>query len=134
MSRLKRVQFLASKDGDDHLLDQLLEGRKTASVGLARDWHVPDGDYDDGGYLVGDFVEVCDRLCRLRAHIRITEIYGTTFGNIPEKLWRDEVCTSAEDFQRGLRQCWAGEVVTDDTRLIAFHFTLVGGAHDEQAA
>jgi len=36
-------------------------------------------------------------------HIRITEVYETTFGDIPEKLWRAEVCPSAEDFRRSHR-------------------------------
>ena len=131
MPRLKRVQFLAGRPGDDHLVDQLLEGSKTASAGLARDWHVPDGEYDDGGYLMGDLVEVYDRLGRLRAHIRITEVYETTFGCIPEKLWRGEVCASAEDFRREHRKCWADETLTDDTRIMAFHFGLIGGANNE---
>jgi uncharacterized protein YhfF len=134
MPRLKRAQFLAGKSGDDQLLDQLLAGRKTASAGLARDRHVPDGDYDDGGYLVGDLVEVYDRLGCLRGHIRITDVYETTFGCIPGKLWRGEVCASAEDFRHGHRKCWADEVLTDETRIMAFHFDLVEGADHEHAA
>lgn len=123
--RLKRVQFWAGKNGEERLLAQVLEGRKTASAGLAREWHVPEGNFDDGGYLAGDLVEVYDRHGRMRCHIQITEVYETPFGCIPEKLWRGELCTSAEDFQRGHRQCWDREILTDDTRIVAFHFERV---------
>jgi uncharacterized protein YhfF len=134
MARLKRVQFWGSSADDDHLLHQVLDGRKTASVGLTRDWQVSDGDYDDGGYIKGDLVEVYDRRGHLRCHIRISEVYETTFGCIPEKLWRGEVCASAEDFRRGHRMCWADEVLTDDTRITAFHFELVKREPDEKIA
>jgi uncharacterized protein YhfF len=125
MPRNKRVQFLTGKNSDDHLLDQVLDGRKTASVGLARDWNAPEGDYDDGGYLAGDLVEVYDRSGRLRCWIRITEVYETTFACIPEKLWKGEVCISAEDFRQGHRECWPDEPLTDETLIVAFHFELV---------
>ena len=124
MPRLKRAQFWGRSADDDCLLQQVLAGAKTASVGLARDWLVPDGDYDDGGYVAGDLLEVYDRRGRLRCHIRVTEVYETEFGRIPEKLWRGEVCTSAEDFRSGHQACWADEMLTDDTAIIAFHFEL----------
>ena len=104
------------------MVRQILDGAKTAGAGLARDWQVPDGEYDDGGYVTGDLVEVYDGRGRLRCHIRITEVYETTFGSIPENLWRAEVCTGADDFRRRHRKCWAGEVLTDDTPIVAFHF------------
>jgi uncharacterized protein YhfF len=125
MSRLKRLQFWGRNADDDCLLHQVLDGAKTASVDLARDWHVPVGDYDDGGYLAGDLVEVYDRRGRLRCHIRITEVYETSFGCIPEKLWRGEVCTSAEDFRKEHRSCWSDEALNDDTRIVAFYFEVV---------
>ena len=126
MPRLKRTQFWGRDADDDHLLHQVLAGEKTASVGLARDWLRPDGDYDDGGYLAGDLVEVYDRRGRLRCHIRVTEVYPTTFGQIPEKLWRGEACRSADEFQRGHRDCWSDEGLTDGTPIVAFHFGLAG--------
>ncbi len=125
--RLKRLQFWGRDADDDDLLLQALSGQKTATADLARDWHVPNGDYDDGGYVAGDLVEVYDLLGRLRCQIRITEVYETTFGDIPEKLWRAEVCTSAEDFRRGHRVSWSAETLTDDTRIVGCHFELVEG-------
>jgi uncharacterized protein YhfF len=125
IERLKRAQFWGRDDDDDHLLLEVLDGVKTATAGLTRDWPIPDGDYDDGGYVVGEVVEVYDRRGRLRCHIRITEVYETTFGSIPEKLWRGEACTSAEDFRRAHRECWLGESLTDDLRITGCHFELL---------
>ncbi len=125
--RLKRLQFWGRDADDDDLLLQALSGQKTATADLARDWHVPNGDYDDGGYVAGDVAEVYDLRGRLRCHIRITEVYETTFGDILEKLWRAEVCTSAEDFRRGHRVSWSAETLTDDTRIVGCHFELVEG-------
>ena len=125
MPRLKRLQFWGRDEDDNELLLQALSGQKTATADLARDWHVPIGEYDDGGYLAEDLVEVYDLHNQLRCHIRITEVYETTFGDIPEKLWRAEVCSSAEDFRRGHRVSWSAETLTDDTRIIGCHFELV---------
>lgn len=125
MERLKRLQFWGRDAEDDDLLLQALSGQKTATADLARDWHIPIGEYDDGGYVAGDLVEVYDLRSQLRCHIRITEVYETTFGDIPEKLWRAEVCTSAEDFRRGHRVSWSAETLTADTRIIGCHFELV---------
>lgn len=125
MQRSKRIQFWGRDVDDDQLLKQALDGTKTATAGLARDWHVPSGDYDDGGYVAGDIVEVYDLHGCLRCLIRITEVYETTFGCIPEKLWRGEGCISAEDFQRGHRACWSDDTLTDETRIIGCHFELV---------
>ncbi len=125
MQRLKRLQFWGRDADDNDLLLQALRGTKTATADLARNWHVPIGDYDDGGYVAGDIVEVYDGRGQLRCHIRITEVYETTFGCIPEKLWRGETCTSAEDFQRGHRACWTDEMLTDDTLIVGCHFELV---------
>jgi uncharacterized protein YhfF len=125
MPRLKRAQFWGRDADDDHLLQQVLAGTKTATADLANHWHVSDGEYDDGGYLPGDIVEVYDLRGRLRCHIRIVDVYETKFGDIPERLWRGEACTSAEDFRRGHRACWADRVLTDDTPIVACHFELL---------
>jgi len=125
MPRLKRAQFWGRDIDDDRLLRQVLDGTKTASADLARNWHAPAGEYDEGGYLVGSIVEVYDQHQRLRCHIRVLEVYETTFASIPEKLWRGEAHASAEDFRREHRQCWNQDALTDETRIVAFHFELV---------
>lgn len=123
--RRKRVQFGTADKVEDHLVQEILEGKKTASVDLAHRYPIPDGDYDDGGYEVGDVVEVYDSRNVLRCLIRITEVYKVSFGDIPPKLWQAEVCTSAEHFREAHRDCWPGEILTDNSPLIAYHFELV---------
>ncbi|WP_395749393.1 ASCH domain-containing protein [Prosthecobacter sp.] len=125
MHRLKRTQFWGRDQDDDRLLHQVFDGHKTATADLAKNWHIPIGDYDDGGYVAGDIVEVYDRRGTLRCHIRITEVYQTPFGSIPEKLWRGEACTSAEDFRRDHESCWSDEKPTDETPIIGCHFELI---------
>jgi hypothetical protein len=58
MQCLKRMQFWGRDADDDDLLLQALDGSKTATADLARDWLIPNGEFDDGGYIVGDLVEV----------------------------------------------------------------------------
>ncbi|HEY3756082.1 MAG TPA: ASCH domain-containing protein [Opitutaceae bacterium] len=128
--RKRRLQFWGRDPDDDRLLAQALDGRKTATAGLARDWDIAEGDYDDGGYVVGDLVEVYDRRGRCRCEIRITEVYETTFGAIPERLWAGECCVSAEDFRSGHRECWAAEKLSDVTRIVGCHFELVSVANE----
>lgn len=125
LNRRKRVQFWGRHPDDDHLVQEILDGLKTASVDLAHNYPLPDGDYDDGGFEVGDVVEVYDGRERLRCLIRITEVYDVAFGQIPEKLWREEVCESAEHFQRAHHECWPDENLTEETKLTAYHFELV---------
>jgi uncharacterized protein YhfF len=125
MPRLKRAQFWGRNIDDDSLVRQIMVGAKAASADLACNWHQPGSEYDEGGYLPGDLVEVYDLHNRLRCHIRILEVYQTTFACIPEKLWRGEGCASAEDFRIEHRKSWADETLADDTRIVAYHFELV---------
>ena len=125
MDRLKRIQFWGEDDNDDSLVVDIIEGKKTATVCKADEYYESDGDYDDGGLEVGDLVDVYDLNQNLRCRIRITEVYPVLFGDIPEKLWRGEVCRSAEHFQDAHRYCWPDYNLTDDFEMIATHFELV---------
>ena len=125
MDRLKRIQFWGEDDNDDSLVVEIIEGKKTATVCKADEYDESDGDYDDGGLEVGDLVDVYDLNQNLRCRIRVTEVYPVLFGDIPEKLWRGEVCTSAEHFQEAHRYCWPDYNLTDDFAMIATHFELV---------
>ena len=125
MSRLKRTQFWGENEDDDRLIRQIIEGRKTATACPAEVYFLPDGDYEDGGFEVGDLVEVYDLRKQLRCIIRITEYYNTTFGDIPEKLWKGEGNSSAEEFKKNHLKCWSEYKVTDDFGIAVNHFELV---------
>lgn len=125
MDRLKRIQFWGEDGDDDSFVVEIMEGKKTATVCKADEYYESDGEYDDGGLEVGDLVDVYDLRQNLRCRIRVTEVYPVLFGDIPEKLWRGEVCQSAEHFQEAHRHCWPNYNLTDDFAMVATHFELV---------
>jgi putative acetyltransferase len=129
---MKRVQFGTTDEPDDRLVQEVVEGKKTASVDLAHRYHVPNGVFDDGGYEVGDVVEVYDSRGVVRGLIRITEVYGTALGTVPERLWKAEVCESADHFRAAHENCWPDDIVTDDSPLTAFHFELMAAIRKEE--
>ncbi len=125
MNRLRRTQFWGENDDDDSLVVEILQGLKTATACKAATYNEAEGEYDDGGGEVGELVDVYDLKERLRCRIRITEVYPFLFGNIPEKLWRGEVCRDAQHFQDAHRHCWPEYDLKDDFELMATHFELV---------
>ena len=125
MNRRKRTQFWGAHEGDDSLVVEILSGHKTATVCKADEYYTATSEFDDGCMEVGDPVDVFDLKGRARCSIRITDVYPVRFGNIPEKLWRGECCTSAEHFRDVHRKCWPQYSLTDDFEMIATHFELV---------
>lgn len=125
MNRNRRMQFWGRDENDDSLVVEIEKGEKTATVCRADEYHLSEGEYDDGGWEVGDLVDVFDLKKKLRCRIRVTEVYKVRFGDIPEKLWRGEACRSAEHFQQAHRECWPHYNLHDDFELMATHFTLV---------
>jgi len=103
----------------------VLEGAKTATVCKADEYDLPEGDYDDGGWQVGELVEVYDLRGNLRCLVRITDVYLVRFGDIPERLWKAEVCKSAAYFREVHRVCWPEYNLTDNFEMMATHFELV---------
>ena len=125
MKRRKRIQFWGEDENDDSLVRDIIRREKTATVCKADKYNLPDGEYDDGGFQVGELVEVYDLKQRLRCIVRITEVYNVQFGDIPEKLWRGEACSSAEYFRKAHRHCWPDYDLTPDFEMTATHFELV---------
>ena len=74
----------------------------------------------DGGFTVGDLVEVYDLRKKLRCIVKITEFYNTILGNISERLWRGEDNKDAEEFKRAHLYCWSAYNVTDDFKISRF--------------
>lgn len=123
--RRKRMQFWGEDENDDSLILAIIRWEKTATVCRADDYDLPEGNYDDGGWRVGDSVEVYDLKQGLRCIIEITEVYDLRLGDIPEKLWRGEACRSAEHFREVHRHCWPDYDLTPDFEMTATHFELV---------
>jgi len=90
----RSIQFVS-----DNLVQQIIDGRKTASVVDLGDVDVSDGDYDDP-LVVGETYDVYDSSLVVRATIRILGMELCRWEDIPERLWRGETNTSAEEFRQ----------------------------------
>ena len=89
----RRMQFVS-----DALVQQVVEGRKTASVTRLGEVDIADGDYDDP-LVVGEYYDVYDSSLAVRATIRVTGMELCQWDNIPERLWRGETNTCADEFR-----------------------------------
>ena len=127
----KRTQFWGHDQDDDRLIREILVGHKTATVDEASEYDKPHGEFDSGGMVTGDLVDVYDLRGRLRCSIRITDVYRVRFGEIPEKLWRAEGFAGADEFRSVHREVWPGYDLTDDFEMIATHFELAD-VHDAE--
>ena len=122
---MKRFTFwLESASVDEELIGQVFAGAKTATARPSYSWGVPAHEFDSAKFVAGDLVEFYDLGQRLRGHLRMTEIYPFSFGDIPERLWRGEACRDAEDFRDSHRRGWPHVSLSDDTALMALHFEL----------
>ncbi len=89
----RRMQFVA-----DTLVQQIIDGRKTASVVELGEVDVADGEYDDP-LVVGEYYAVYDSSLTPRVTIRIVSMELCRWDEIPERLWRGETNTSADEFR-----------------------------------
>ncbi len=122
---MKRFTFwLESASVDEELIGQVFAGAKTATARPSYSWGVPAHEFDSAKIVAGDLDEFYDLGQRLRGHLRMTEIYSCSFGDIPERLWRGEACRDAEDFRDAHRRGWPHVSLSDDTALMALHFEL----------
>lgn len=92
--RHRRIQFVS-----DALVQQIVEGKKTASVVRLGEVDVADGDYDDP-LVVGEIYDVYDSTLAVRATVRIVAMELCRWDDIPERLWRGEANASADEFRR----------------------------------
>lgn len=124
MTRNKRTQFWGDDENDDHLILQIINGTKTATCCPSQFFNVSEGDFHDGGFEVGDTVGVYDLKENLRCQITITDVYETTLGRVPEKLWQGEYCRNEEEFLIEHFKCWKELNVSKNTKITATHFKL----------
>jgi len=89
----KRIQFVS-----DILVQQIADGRKTASVVRVGEVDQADGEYDDP-LVVGDYYDVYDSSLAVRATIRVVGMELCRWDSIPERLWRGETNVSADEFK-----------------------------------
>lgn len=112
----RRVQFVS-----DALVQQIVEGRKTASVVRLGEVDVADGDYDDP-LVVGEIYDVYDSALAARAAIRIVAMDLCRWDAIPERLWRGETNSSADEFRADHVDYFANP--PSDFEFVAYYFEL----------
>lgn len=113
----RRIQF-----DFDRLVDQIIAGKKTASVVRLGEVDLSDGEYDDP-LVIGEYYDVYDSNLKPRATIRITGMELCRWDNIPERLWRGETNQNADEFRED--HLYFFENIRPDLEFVAFYFELV---------
>ena len=125
MNRRKRLTFWGANESDDSLPRKVIAGQKTVTSEALADYHKPYGEFGDGGYEIGDIVEVYDLKGNLRCLIRVTDVFPIKFGAIPERVWRGEGFSSAEEYRKCHIRCMPDRELHDEFELMTLHFELV---------
>ena len=114
---MKRIEFVS-----DRLVEQIIEGRKTASVVFLEEVDVDEDEYNHS-LVVGHYYEVYDSQRNSRCVIRITEMELGRWDDIPERLWKGETNKDADEFKADHVDYF--EDPRDDFEFIAYYFHLV---------
>lgn len=113
----KRIQFVS-----DRLVEQIIQGRKTASVSELGDFEFDEDEYNSA-LVVGDYYRVYDSTLKNRCTIRITAMELCRWDNIPERLWQGETNVSADEFREDHVDYFDNP--SDDFEFVAYYFQLV---------
>jgi uncharacterized protein YhfF len=113
----KRIQFVS-----DRLVEQIIQGRKTASVAGLGEVDKDQGEYDNA-LVVGEYYDVYDSALVCRCTIRIVGMELCQWNKIPERLWRGETNANAEEFREDHRDYFDNPA--DDFEFVAYYFELV---------
>jgi uncharacterized protein YhfF len=112
-----KIQFVS-----DDLVQQIIDGEKTASVVEIDEVDVKEDEYNDA-LIVGKKYDVYDSKHVNRATIQITGMELCRWDNIPERLWQGETNVSADEFREDHRDYFNNP--PDDFEFIAYYFRLV---------
>jgi ribosomal protein S18 acetylase RimI-like enzyme len=92
--RRRRIRFVS-----DALIEEIVEGRKTASITRLGEVDLVEDEFDDPLY-VGELYDVFDSNGARRATIRVTAMELCRWNAFPDWLWRGEGNADAEGFRR----------------------------------
>lgn len=112
-----KIQFVS-----DALVQQIVEGRKTASVVALDEVDVKEDEYNDA-LVVGRYYDVYDSKLERRVTIRIKAMKVCRWDSIPERLWRGETNSSADEFRSDHEEYFGNP--SDDFEFIAYYFEVV---------
>lgn len=114
---MKRIQYVS-----DRLVEQIIEGRKTASVVTLDMVDVDEDDYNHS-LVVGHYYKVYDSKLKPRCTIRITAIELCRWDNIPERLWRGETNDNPDEFRADHIEYFKNPAY--DFEFVAYYFQLI---------
>ncbi len=112
-----RIQFVS-----DVLVQQIVAGRKTASVVALDEVDVAEDEYNDA-LVVGRRYDLYDSKLERRATIRIVAMELCCWNSIPERLWSGETNANADEFRSDHVEyfCDPG----DDFEFVAYYFEMM---------
>ncbi len=113
----KRMQFVS-----DGLVQQVVEGRKTASTEWVDRINSTENEFDDP-LVVGEYYDVYDSNLQVRATIRVIAMELCHWEDIPERLWRGETNSNADEFRQDHLDFFNNP--KDGFEFIAYYFKLV---------
>jgi len=111
-----RIQFVS-----DALVEQIIEGRKTASVVELDEVDDTEDEYNDA-LVVGRYYDVYDSKLERRATIRIVAMELCRWDSIPERLWRGETNSNADEFRSDHEEYFRAP--EDDFEFVAYYFEV----------
>lgn len=117
---MRRIQFVS-----DRLVEQIIEGVKTASV-VSLDEVDKDEDEFNHALVCGQEYQVFSLTREHRCNIRIVGMELCRWNHIPERLWRGEANDSAEEFKSDHVDYF--DDPSDEFEFIAYYFKLVDGS------
>lgn len=113
---MKRIQFVS-----DRLVQQIIDGEKTASVCMLGEVDLDEDEYNHG-LVVGDQYEVYDSELKPNCVIRIIGMELCCWDAIPERLWRGETNKNADEFKEDHLEWF--ENPKPDYEFVAYYFEL----------
>jgi len=113
---MKRIQFVS-----DRLVEQIIEGKKTASVVKVCEVEHDEDEYNSA-IVVGEYYAVYNSQFIHKCTIRLVSMELCRWNAIPERLWRGETNDSAEEFKQDHLDYFHNP--PDDFEFIAYYFEL----------
>ncbi len=114
---MRGIQFVS-----DRLVDQIAEGRKTASVVAVGEVDVSESEYDSA-LVVGEHYNVYDSALVRRCTIRVVAMELCRWDAIPERLWRGETNESPDGFREDHVEYFGNP--SGGFEFVAYYFELV---------
>lgn len=111
-----RMQFVS-----DALVEQIIEGRKTASVVELGKVDIAEDEYNDA-LVVGRYYDVYEGKLERRATIRVVAMELCRWDSIPERLWRGETNSNADEFRSDREEYFGAP--DEDFEFVAYYFRV----------